>query len=138
MEYDELKSIKLFLFDFFKSVNEYRSVGRYPALFLILVSFSQLYFLVDYFLIGGNLKDVPKNYEIYHNLTIFDIDKVVLKFTNIIQIMEYDKETFDGLYPLMMIVIYAATFSLIVSIIYVGKCKYSQTEIFFFFAFRVY
>ena len=131
VEYPELKPIKYFLFEFFKSTNEFRTVGRATALFLISFSFLQLFYLFDNLVVGHNLVNPSENYTKYNSLSVFDFISIAYKFSLIIPLLDYDINVFNNLYPIVLILIYVFTLIVIIALCYVTNCVIKSREIYF-------
>lgn len=131
VEYPELKPIKYFLFEIFKSANEFRTVGKATALFLISFSFLQLFYLFDNLVVGHNLVNPSENYTKYNSLSVFDFISIAYKFSLIVPLLDYDINVFNNLYPIVLIVIYVFTLLVIIAFCYVINCVLKSREIYF-------
>ena len=126
--YKELKPIKHFLFEFFKSTNEFRTIGKATALFLISVSYLQIFFIYDALFIGGN---ITEGIDRYKALSIFDILSILIKFSMLTPLIEYDLTIFTSLYPLLLILTYIFSLLLLIAVVYISHCILVNREIYF-------
>ena len=125
-DFGEVRNIKLMIFEFFKQVNNYRTLGRGSSFFHIIISFLQLFFLIDKILVDNNL-------ETKYVLTIYDFFKYATSFSLLVPILEMDGngKTLSLIYSTILYITYIYLVAIIGSIIYVIYCIAKNKEVYF-------
>ena len=94
-DFREVHFLKLMIFDFFKQVNKYRTIGRGSAFYHVVLTFFQLFYLIEKILVTNNVL-IP------YTLNIFEIFKYATRFTLIVPIVEMDGNTLVLMYGTIM------------------------------------
>ena len=124
--FGEIRSLKLTIFEFFQQVNNYRTLGRGSSFFYIIITFLQLFFLIERILVFNNLEKP-------YSLSIFDFIKYSMRFSLLIPILELDGITLKFMYSLIFYLIYIYLLMVMGSIIYVLYCISKNKVIYFKF-----
>ena len=124
-------SLKEVSFRFFFLVNQFRNIGKFTTISLIIISFFQTFFILD-FLIKYKNNNIPLQI-VNSNISIIDILGIFMRFSLIMPILEIDKSILSTMHKVFLGLIYFYCISLFICIVYSVNCIIRNKEVYFSF-----